>query len=118
MPGRQPPVEERERGDLETDLFETHTDRFVVSYELLNLQEGKALPSFQAMVEDEDGQSIASGKIPTPQPGDPVRMDLTPNMGRTIVDAEPGSYRVAMSPSNADRRYAILMEECGVYKVS
>jgi hypothetical protein len=41
-------------------------------------------------------------------------MNLTPNMGRTIVEAEPGSYRVAASPSKSDRRYAVLVEEYGV----
>jgi hypothetical protein len=39
-------------------------------------------------------------------------------MGRTVVDAAPGSYRVAVSPSESDRRYAVLVEECGVPKVS
>jgi hypothetical protein len=32
-------------GDLQTDLFEIGTNRFVVSYEILNLQKGRALPS-------------------------------------------------------------------------
>jgi len=35
-------------------------------------------------------------------------------MGRTIVDAKPGSYRVAVSPSESNRRYALTVEECGV----
>jgi hypothetical protein len=34
------------------------------------------------------------------------------------VDAEPGSYIVAVSPSKADRRYAVLVEECGVPEVA
>ena len=99
-------------GDLDTNLFETRTDRFIVSYEVLNLQVGGALPSLYATVEDGDGQNISSGEIPSPQPGDRVRIDLRPNMGRTIVDTEPGSYKVAVSPSKADRRYAVLVEEC------
>jgi hypothetical protein len=101
-------------GDLETNLFETSTDRFIVSYEVLQLQPGQGMPSFHATIEDEDGQIISSGYIPSPHPGDPVRIDLRPNMGRTIVDAEPGSYRVAISPSKSDRRYAVTVEECGV----
>ena len=35
-------------GDLQTDLVEIGTNRFVVSYEILNLQEGRALPSLYA----------------------------------------------------------------------
>ena len=105
-------------GDLETDLFETRTDRFIVSYEVLERRQQGALPNLWATVEDENGRSISSGKIPSPQPGDPVRIDLTPDMGRTIVDAEPGSYRVAISPSKSDRRYALLVEECEVPEVS
>jgi hypothetical protein len=101
-------------GDLETDLFETRTDRFVVSYEVLERRQQGVMPSLYATVEDEDGRSISSGTIPSPQPGDPVRKDLTPNMGRTIVDAEPGSYRLDVSPSKSDRRYALTVEECGV----
>jgi hypothetical protein len=101
-------------GDSETDLFETRTDRFIVSYEVLQLQPGQGMPSFHATIEDEDGRDIASGYIPSPQPGEPVRIDLTLNMGRTIVDAEPGSYRVTISPSKPDRRYALLVEECGL----
>ena len=103
---------------LETGLFETRTDRFIVSYKILQLQPGRVVPTLQATVEDEDGRRASSGKILSPQPGDPVRIDLTPNMGRTIVDTEQGSYRVAVSPSKADRRYAILVEECGVPEVS
>ena len=99
-------------GDLETNLFETSTDRFIVSYEVLQLQPGQGMPSFHATIEDEDGRDIASGTIPSPQPGDPVRIDLRPNMGRTVIDAPPGSYRVDISPSKIDRRYARLVEEC------
>ena len=99
-------------GDLEANLFETSTDRFIVSYEVLQLQPDQRMPSFHATIEDENGRSISSGEIPSPQPGDPVRKDLTPNMGRTIVDAEPGSYRVALRPSESDRRYAVMVEEC------
>jgi hypothetical protein len=70
------------------------------------------------MVEDEDGRFISSDKVPSPRPGDPVRTDLRPNIGRTIVDAEPGSYKVTVSPSKSDRRYAVLVEECEVPEVS
>jgi len=101
-------------GDLETDLFETRTDRFIVSYEILERRQQGVMPSLYATVEDEDGRRIASGKIPSPQPGDRVRIDLTPNMGRTIVDTEPGSYRVTISPNESDWRYALLVEECGL----
>ena len=117
-PDANPVLEDVATGDLETDLFETSTDRFIVSYELLNLAKGRELPTLYATVKHEDGRTISSGKIPTPQPGDRVRIDLTPNMGRTIVDASPGSYRVALSPSKSDRRYALLVEECGVPEVS
>ncbi len=106
------------KGDLETDLFGVGTDRFIVSYEVLQLQPHQEIPTLHATIEDEDGQIISSGYIPSPQPGEPVRNDLRPDMGRTIVDAEPGSYRVAISPSEADRRYVVLVEECGVPEVS
>jgi hypothetical protein len=69
-------------GDLETDLFEVGTDRFIVSYEILGLQPGSGLLTLDAAVEDENGRSISSGKISSPQPDDPVRIDLTPNTGR------------------------------------
>ncbi len=117
-PDANPVLEDVATGDLETDHFETHTERFVISYEVLKLQAGQAMPTLFATVEDEDGRSVSSGYIPSPQPGDPVRIDLRPNMGRTIVDAEPGSYRVAISPSKSDRRYALTVEECGVPEVS
>jgi hypothetical protein len=39
-------------------------------------------------------------------------------MGRSVVDTEPGSYRLAVSPSKSDRRYALIVEECGVPEVS
>jgi hypothetical protein len=106
-------LEDVATGDLETDLFETRTDRFIVSYEILQLQPGSE-PTLQATVEDEERRTISSGKIPSPQPADPVRKDLTPNMGRTIVDTAPGSYRLEISPSKSDRRYALTVEECGV----
>ncbi len=116
-PDANPVWEDVATGDLETDLFETRTDRFIVSYEILQQQPG-GVPSLYATVEDEDGQTISSGKIPSPQPGDRVRIDLTPNMDRMIVDAEPGSYRLDVSPSKPDRRYAVLVEECRVSEVS
>jgi hypothetical protein len=99
-------------GDLESDLFETRTDRFIVSYEMLERPQERGIPTLSATVEDEDGRDISSGTIPSPRPGEPVRKDLTPNMGRTIVDAEPGSYRLDITPSKSDRRYAVLVEEC------
>jgi hypothetical protein len=111
-PDANPVLEDVATGDLETDLFEVGTDRFIVSYELLNLAKGRELPTLYATVEDEDGRTISSGKIPSPQPGDRVRTDLTPNMGRLVVDTEPGSYKAAISPSKSDRRYAVLVEEC------
>jgi hypothetical protein len=117
-PDANPVLEDVATGDLETDLFDTHSDRFIISYEILELQPGSGLLTLNAAVEDENGRSISSGKIPSPQPGDPVRIDLTPNMGRTIVDTAPGSYRLEISPSKSDRRYAVLVEECGVPEVS
>ncbi|MCA1718824.1 MAG: hypothetical protein LC781_19030 [Actinobacteria bacterium] len=50
---------------------------------------------------------------PSPTSGDPVRIDLRPNMGRSVVDA-PGSYRLDVSPSKPDRKYALTVEECGI----
>jgi hypothetical protein len=100
------------KGDLETNLFEAHTDRFIVSYDILQLPK-KGMPSLYATVENESGRSISSGHIPSPRPGDPVRSDLTPDMGRAVVDTPPGTYKVAISPSDPDRRYAVLVEECG-----
>jgi hypothetical protein len=35
-------------------------------------------------------------------------------MGRYVVDAAPGSYRLDITPSKPDRRYAVTIEECGV----
>ncbi len=35
-------------------------------------------------------------------------------MGRYVVDAAPGSYRLEISPSKSDQRYALTVEECGV----
>ena len=67
-----------------------------------------------ASVEDEDEQTTFNGTIPSPQPGNSVRIDLRPNMGRTIVDVEPGSYRLDITPSESDQRYALTVEECGV----
>jgi hypothetical protein len=54
-------------GDLETDLFKTYTDHFIVYYEILQPQKYRALPSFQATVEDEDGRSNSSGKRSRPR---------------------------------------------------
>ena len=51
-------------------------------------------------------------------PGNPVRIDLRPNMSRTIADAEPGSYRVAVSPSESDHTYTLTVQECGVPEVA
>ena len=76
-PDAEPVWEGVGTGELETDLFDTHTDRFIVSYEVLERPQERGLPSLSATVEDEDGRSISSGKIPSPQPGVPVRKDLT-----------------------------------------
>jgi hypothetical protein len=35
-------------------------------------------------------------------------------MGHTIVDVEPESYRLDITPSESDQRYALTVEECGV----
>ena len=35
-------------------------------------------------------------------------------MGRYVVDAAPGSYRLGVSPSKPYRKYALTVEECGV----
>ena len=35
-------------------------------------------------------------------------------MGRYVVDAAPGNYRLDVSPSKPDRKYALTVEECGV----
>ena len=70
-PNANPVWDDVATGDLETDLFETSTDRLVVSYEVLERARERGLPSFRATIEDEDGRSISSGKIPSPQPGDP-----------------------------------------------
>ena len=54
------------------------------------------------------------GAGPSPTPGDPVPVDLRPSIGRYVVDTAPGSYRLDVSPSKPDRKYALTVEECGV----
>lgn len=102
-------------GDLETDLFETSTNRFVISHELLDLEPGGGpVPGLYAIIEDGRGQNVDSGRIPGPTPGGALMEHLKPNEGRYVVDAEPGSYRLHISPQMWDQRYALTVEECGV----
>jgi hypothetical protein len=60
-PDANPVWEGMATGDLETDLFETHTDRFIVSYEILEQYPG-SVPNLYATVEDEDGRSVSRGR--------------------------------------------------------
>ena len=101
-------------GDLETDLFETNTNRFVISYARLDLEkDDRMTPSF-ATVQDEQGRHVSSGKIPGPKPGGPLMEHVKPNEGRYVVDAVPGSYQISIDPGAWTKRYALTVEECGV----
>ncbi|MDP8973119.1 MAG: hypothetical protein M3N45_08035 [Actinomycetota bacterium] len=105
-------------GDLQTALFETSTNRFVISYARLDLEKGDWMTPAWTAVEDERRRSITSGKIPGPRPGGPLMAHLKPNEGRYVVDAAPGSYRLNIDPGAWDKRYAVSVEECGEPEVS
>ena len=115
-PDLNPMWEGEARGDLETNLFEISTQQFVVTYEILDLEVGMTMPTLYASVEDEQGRDVSSGKIPGPVPGGPLMEQLRPNMGRYVVNAPPGSYRLDINSSRLewrDWRYAVTVEECG-----
>lgn len=117
-PDANPVREDVATGDLETDLFETSTNRFVISYARLDLEKGDRMtPSF-ATIQDEQGRDVSSGKIPDPHPGRPLMAHLKPNEGRYVVNAAPGSYQIRIDPGAWDKRYALTVEECGVPEVS
>lgn len=105
--------EDTTTGTLETDLFETNTNRFVISYARLDLEKGDRMtPSF-ATVQDEQGRDVSSGKIPGPTPGGPLMEHVKPNEGRYVVDAVPGSYQISIDPGAWTKGYAVKIEECG-----
>ncbi len=68
---------------------------------------------FYASVEDENGREASGGKIPGPTPEGSLMEYLRPNMGRYVVDAPPGRYRLNVDPGAWDKRYTIKIEECG-----
>lgn len=102
-------------GGLQTDLFETTTGRFVISYEF-PLTEEDTQPTLHVSVEDESGQEItvntALAVVAGGPPGSLRGVDT--DKYEFVVDAEPGSYRLDVTPSDPDRRYALTVEECGV----
>lgn len=109
--------EDTTTGTLETDLFEVSTQQFVVTHEMLDLEVGDGMGPFLVSVEDEQGREVSSGPTSGPRPGGPLMEELHPNMGRYVVDAAPGSYRLGVDPGGWGKRYAVTVEECGVPEV-
>ena len=110
-------------GNLETDLFESATGRFIVSYEFPDVDSPGSgpQPSLHVAVEDESGKEVmgntALGAVAAAK--DSVRgTDSEAGKHEFAVGVLPGSYRLNIDAGAWDKRYALTVEECRVSEVS
>ena len=102
---------------METDLSESATEHFAVAYEFPNVEWGLQLALY-VYVEDESGWVImVNTTLAAVATATDFLRDVEAGKHEFVVDAVPGATE-STYPSKPDRRYAVLVEECGVSEVS